>query len=111
MFGIAHRVYARHCAQAVNGRDANSRLAGQRGLEDDEIEDLAEKIDAQRAGRRLMKRCRRLAVVERGAIELVDVAGLRPKEAAIALGVSPSALRVRLFRARVRLRKEHNHDS
>jgi RNA polymerase sigma factor (sigma-70 family) len=110
VFGIAHRVYARHCAQAINGRDTNSRLAGQRGLEDDEIEDLAEKIDAQRAGRRLIERCRSLPPVERGAVELVDVAGLRPKEAATVLGVSPSALRVRLFRARTRLRKERNHD-
>jgi len=110
LFGIARHVYACHCARAVNGRDANTRLAGQRRLEDDEIEALAEKIDAQRAGRRLMERCRSLPPVERGAIELVDLAGLQPKEAAAALGVSPSALRVRLFRARTRLRKEHDDD-
>jgi DNA-directed RNA polymerase specialized sigma24 family protein len=44
--------------------------------------------------------------VEREAIELVDLVGLTPKEAARVLGVSPNALRVRLFRARNRLQKE-----
>ena len=109
MFGIAHRVYARHCTRALNGRDVARRLAGQRDLDPNEIEELAAKIDAQRAGRRLMDGCRALPATELAAIELVDLAGLRPKEAAAALGISPSALRVRLFRARARLRKEQ-HD-
>lgn len=110
LFGIARHVYAHHCAQAVNGRDTTSRLAGLRELENDELDELAAKIDAQRAGRRLMELCRSLPPLELAAIELVDFAGLRPKEAATALGISPNALRVRLFRARARLRKEHGHD-
>jgi DNA-directed RNA polymerase specialized sigma24 family protein len=36
---------------------------------------------------------------------MVDLAGLRPNEAASVLGVSPGALRMRLMRARARLRK------
>jgi RNA polymerase sigma-70 factor (ECF subfamily) len=35
----------------------------------------------------------------------VDMTGLTPKEAATALRISPGALRVRLFRARHKLRK------
>jgi RNA polymerase sigma-70 factor (ECF subfamily) len=108
VFGIAHHVHARARARAVNGREVECRLAGQRALEDDEIEELAAKIDAQREGRQLLHRYRVLPALEREAIELVDLSGLRPREAAAALGVSPSALRVRLFRARTRLRKERD---
>ena len=74
------------------------------------IEDLAERIDAERSGRDLLERLAELSEADREALELVDLAGLTPKEAAMALGVSPGALRVRLFRARARLRKEHRDD-
>jgi len=47
---------------------------------------------------------------DREAVELVDLTGFTPKQAAAALGLSPGTLRVRLFRARVKLRKEtKNH--
>jgi RNA polymerase sigma-70 factor (ECF subfamily) len=39
-------------------------------------------------------------------IELVDIAGLRPKEAAAALGLTSGAVRMRLLRTRARLRKQ-----
>jgi RNA polymerase sigma-70 factor (ECF subfamily) len=54
-----------------------------------------------------MRRYAQLPVVERAAIELVDLEGLTPQEAAVALGVSRVAFRKRLSRARSRLRKEH----
>ena len=56
---------------------------------------------------RCMRRCAQLPAVERAAIELVDLEGLTPQEAAVALGVSRVAFRKRLSRARSRLRKEH----
>jgi len=108
LFGIATRVFARHCEQSATGRDAVARLGGHRQLEEDEIEELAERIDAERAGAALMQRCEELPPVERAAIELVDLDGLSPKEAALALGVSRVAFRQRLSRARSRLRKEHH---
>ena len=43
---------------------------------------------------------------ERAVIELVDIAGLRPQEAATALGLAPGTVRMRLLRARSRLRKQ-----
>ena len=110
LFGIAAHVFARHCAQAAGGRKAAARLAGHRALEPDEIDELAEKIDAERAGRELIDRCARLPELERSALELVDLAGLTPREAALALGVSRVVLRKRLSRARARLRKEHCGD-
>ncbi len=110
VFGIAANVYAWHCAQAANGRDAVARLAGHRALEVDEIEELVGTIDAERAGRELIERCMQLPELERAALELVDLSGLTPKEAAAALGVSRTVLRKRLSRARARLRKEHHTD-
>jgi RNA polymerase sigma factor (sigma-70 family) len=107
LFGIAAHVFARHCEQSAGGRDAAARLGGHRALDEDEIEELAERIDAEREGAALMQRCARLPAVERAAIELVDLEGLTPKEAALALGVSGVAFRKRLSRARSRLRKEH----
>jgi RNA polymerase sigma factor (sigma-70 family) len=107
LFGIAARVFARHCEQSAGGRDAVARLGGHRSLDEDEIEELAERIDAEREGAALMRRCAQLPAVERAAIELVDLEGLTPQEAAVALGVSRVAFRKRLSRARSRLRKEH----
>ena len=110
LFGIAANVYARHCSQSADARDAAVRLAGQRALDADEIEELAEKIDAERAGRELIERCARLPELERAAVELVDISGLTPKEAATALGVPGVVVRKRLSRARARLREEHHSD-
>ena len=110
LFGIATHVFAGHCAQAAGGRDAVARLAQRRPLDVDEIEELAGRIDAERAGRELIGRCSQLPELERAAVELVDLAGLTPKEAATTLGVSRVVLRKRLSRARARLRKEHQGD-
>lgn len=110
IFGIASHVYAGHCEQTANGRATVARLAGRRALEHDEIEELAGRIDAESTGRELLESCARLPDLERAAIELVDLAGLTPKEAAAALGVSRAGLRKRLSRGRNRLRKEHRSD-
>jgi len=106
LFGIATHVFARHCEQSAGGRDAVARLGGHRALDEDEIEELAGRIDSEREGAALIRRFALLPAVERTAIELVDLGGLTPKEAALALGVSGVAFRKRLSRARSRLRKE-----
>lgn len=105
LFGIARHVFARHCERTAHGSHALSTLAGHRELEDDEVEELAARIDDQRAGRELVARLQELPELERAALELVDLDGLAPREAAAALNISHGALRVRLFRARTRLRK------
>jgi RNA polymerase sigma factor (sigma-70 family) len=105
LFGIARHVYVDYCAGVADANRANRRLAGQLVLDEDEIGQLAARIDAQAEGRRLLARCARLPELDRAAIELVDLAGLSFKEAGSILHVSPGALRVRVFRARARLRK------
>lgn len=106
LFAIARRVYAKHCERRARRDDATRREASRRVLDDDELAELAERIDAEDRGRELLARLAGLAAIERQAIELVDLAGMTPAEAALTLGVSAGALRVRLFRARARLRKE-----
>lgn len=106
LIAIARRVYANHLADQATDADLIDQLAGRVVLADDEVEDLAARIDAQRDGRELLERAARLSGLEREAIELVDLTGLTPKDAARVLGVSANALRVRLFRAHQRLRKE-----
>jgi RNA polymerase sigma factor (sigma-70 family) len=105
LLGIAGHVFAQYCAHASGGRDMAARLAGLAELPADEIDELTDRIDAQRAARDLLERCAALSALERAAVELVDLDGLTPKDAAAALGVPRGVLRVRLSRARARLRK------
>lgn len=105
VFGIARRVYAAHCEASSQQRSKVARLAGRRELGADEVGELLERIDAERAGRRLVTELTALPALDRAVVELVDIAGLRPKEAASVLGVSPGAARMRLMRARSRLRR------
>ena len=71
LFGIAGHVYAQHCTQTADGRDAAVRLAGIAALEIDEIDELAARIDAERNGKALIERCSQLPALERAAVELV----------------------------------------
>jgi RNA polymerase sigma factor (sigma-70 family) len=107
LFAIARHVYAQHCEQRARRGEAARRASGDRELDEQVVEDLLERIDSERRGRELLERLGGLSSGEREALELVDIAGLAPREAAQALGLSASALRVRLFRARARLRREH----
>ncbi len=110
LFGIAAHVWAGYCAQEANSRNAMARLAGRRPLDAGEIDELAARIDAQKAGRKLLEHWSVLSANERAAIELVDLAELTSKEAAKALGVSRGVVRMRLSRARAKLRKEYRVD-
>jgi RNA polymerase sigma factor (sigma-70 family) len=109
LFGIACHVYAAHCAAYSQQQHNLRRLAGRRELDSDETGELLERIDAQRAGRGLLRELGRLPERDRAVIELVDIAGLRPQEAATALGLAPGTVRMRLMRARARLRSTRNH--
>ena len=101
VFGIARHVYAAHCEAY-----GQQRLAGRRDLEPDQVEELLDRIDAERAGRDLVTGLGMLPDRDRALVELVDLAGLCPKEAAAVLGVTPGAVRMRLMRARAQLRRQ-----
>jgi RNA polymerase sigma-70 factor (ECF subfamily) len=106
VFGIARRVYASHCEAYSQQQHKMQRLAGRRDLDPDQVEELVDRIDAERAGRHLVSELARLPEGDRAVVELVDMAGLRPKEAAAALGLAPGTVRMRLMRTRARLRRE-----
>jgi RNA polymerase sigma factor (sigma-70 family) len=105
IFGIARHVYAAHCEAHGRQQDRLLRLAGRRDLEADHLGELIDRIDAERAGRSLIAGLAELPDGDRALVELVDIVGLAPKEAAAALGVTSGAVRIRLMRARARLRK------
>jgi RNA polymerase sigma factor (sigma-70 family) len=106
VFGIARRVYAAHCMTYRQQQHKIQRLAGRRDLDQDQVAELLDRIDAERAGRHLVIGLALLPERDRAVVELVDIAGLRPNEAAAALGLPPGTARMRLMRARARLRKE-----
>jgi RNA polymerase sigma-70 factor (ECF subfamily) len=105
LLAIARAVYAQHHEALADGRVVFFRLSSDVELQQD---DLVDRIDAERAGRELLERISRLPKLERSAIELVVLEGLSSSDAAQILGVSTGALRVRLSRARARLRKGRN---
>ena len=109
MFGIARRVYASYCEAHSLQQHKLQKLAGRRDLEPDQVEELLDRIDAERAGRDLIRELTMLPERDRAVIELVDLAGLRPKEAAAALGLTPGAVRMRLLRTRPPARAGQDH--
>jgi RNA polymerase sigma factor (sigma-70 family) len=110
VFGIARRIYATHCQAHSQQRSGVERLAGRRELAPDEVGELIDRIDAQRAGRALVTGLTTLPATDRAVVELVDLVGLQPKEAAQVIGVAPGTLRMRLMRGRARLRKAASPD-
>lgn len=105
LFAIARNVYAKSRIRDVQRLDAAARDAGRRPLAPDETEDLLQRIDSAAKGREVRRALAELSPLDREAVELVDLSELSPKEAALVLGVSAGTLRVRLSRARARLRE------
>jgi RNA polymerase sigma factor (sigma-70 family) len=105
VFGIARRIYAAHCEAHSRQQAKVKRLAGRRELDADQVGELLHRIDAERESRALVSELTAMPPVDRAVVELVDIAGLRTKEAASVLGLSNGAVRMRLMRARARLRK------
>jgi RNA polymerase sigma-70 factor (ECF subfamily) len=110
VFGIAGHVYASYWQSYNQQQQRLRRLSGRRDLDLDQVEELLERIDAQRTAHHLLSELARLPERDRAVIDLVDIAGLRPAEAAAALGLTPGTVRMRLMRARARLRK-HTHQA
>lgn len=78
------------------------------GALDDRIADLPDRLDADALAPALRRELLSLPASERSAFLLHAVAELTPAEVAVALGIEPNAARVRLHRARVRLRAALN---
>ncbi|WP_232248081.1 RNA polymerase sigma factor [Streptacidiphilus rugosus] len=100
LYGIARNVLAAHFRGSVRERQAVSRIAGRRMLDDQDVAAIEGRIDAARAARQLAGRHAALSEPLRAVLDLVAVDGLTIREAAQALGISSATARVRLHRAR-----------
>jgi RNA polymerase sigma factor (sigma-70 family) len=97
VLGIARREFATYCETFSHQQDKVRRLSGRRELGADEVDELLSRIDAERTGRRLITELNALPEADRTLIEMVDLMGLPPKEAAGALGISRGAQNRRLI--------------
>ena len=100
LYGIARNVIAAEFRRLAREDHAHRMVAGRRLLDADDIERMAEKIDAQRHVRELHAELQALPEGERAVLELVSVDGLTIAEAAAALHIRQVTARVRLHRAR-----------
>jgi RNA polymerase sigma-70 factor, ECF subfamily len=104
ILGIAANLCAVERRRRARERDVIQRLGGRRVLADDDYARLEREIDALAAAPRLRRKLRALPPSERVVAELVFLDELTPARAAAALGIRPSAVRMRLARARRKLR-------
>jgi RNA polymerase sigma factor (sigma-70 family) len=100
LYGIARNVIAGERRRAAHELRTASRVAGRRLLDDDDIDRLEERIDAESAGRAACVALAGLPPDEQAVLELVAIDGLPVTDAAAALGIRPGTARVRLHRAR-----------
>jgi RNA polymerase sigma factor (sigma-70 family) len=107
LIGIARHLAADQQRHALREREALIRVAGQRVLAADEIEELEARIDAVREAAELCAGLAGLHSRDREPLLLIGVVGLDHAQAAQALGVSRATFRVRLLRARRALAREH----
>jgi RNA polymerase sigma-70 factor (ECF subfamily) len=104
LLGIGHNTLRRFHRQREADRHAVARFAGRRLLDAEDIALLEEHIDTEQRARLAYQQLDVLSPKDRELVHLVDVMGLTPAEAASATGVKPGMARVRLFRARAKLR-------
>jgi RNA polymerase sigma factor (sigma-70 family) len=104
LYGLAGNVAAGMGRQQRRSTHAEHRLAGRALLDADDYARVEERIDAAAALRRAYEAMQQLPDQDRRLLELVAVDGLSTGEAARALGITAVATRVRLVRARARLR-------
>lgn len=104
LYGLAANVAAKQQHQRTRAADTALRFSGRQFLEPDDYERIDEQLDAAARARAVYAAMDGLRPDDRRLLELVAVDGLSPAEAAAALGISRVATRVRLTRARRRLR-------
>jgi RNA polymerase sigma-70 factor (ECF subfamily) len=105
LYGIAVRQIRRHWR--VEGRRLRLlRSARADGPAEDHSDRVAERVTAERLGPRLAAVVAALPRQDRDLLLLVAWAELSYAEAAAALGTTTSAVKARLYRIRVRMRRE-----
>ena len=104
IFGVAANLTASNERRRARERDALQRLGRRPSLDERETDALVDRLDAAEPARAALAAIRDLPAGERLIAELVLVDGLEPSDAAKALGIRPATARMRLLRARSKLR-------
>jgi len=109
LYGIARVLVANDCRRSGReraGEAGEERLRGSALLDPEDAARIDARIDAAAQSRRLYEAMDRLPDAERAVLELVAIDELTVTEAAAALGVRSGTARVRLHRARRKLRAD-----
>ncbi len=106
LYGIARTLVANDRRQRGRERAREERFRGSALLAVEDAARIDARIDAAAQSRRLYAAMDRLSQDERAVMELVAIDDLKVAEAAAAVGVRPVTARVRLHRARRKLRAE-----
>jgi RNA polymerase sigma factor (sigma-70 family) len=106
LYGIARVLVANDRRQSGRERAGEERLRGSALLDEEDAAQMDARIDAAAQSRHLYEAMDRLSEAERAVLELVAIDELTVAEAAAAAGVRPVTARVRLHRARRKLRAE-----
>jgi RNA polymerase sigma factor (sigma-70 family) len=104
ILGVAANLTASHERRRSRELEALTRLGREPVCGQDAVAELDAQMDAVMPARRALETLQRLPEAERVVAELVLVEGLTPQEAAAALNVRPATARMRLARARRKLR-------
>lgn len=104
ILGVAANLTASNERRRRREREALQRLGRQPTVDPEHVAALDAQVDAMAPGRYAMNTLRHLPLGERLIAELVLIEGLQPNEAARALGIRAATARMRLMRARRKLR-------
>ena len=111
LYGIARVLVADDRRRRGRERAREERLRGSALLDEEEAARIDARIDSAAQSRRLYAAMDRLPEAERAVLELVAIDELTVAEAAAAVGVRAGTARVRLYRARRKLRTELEADA
>jgi len=104
IIGIERHLLAENGRRHFREREVLARTIGTRAIEGDEFAELEERIDRTRESAEVERALSTLAATEREALLLAGD-GLTSEQAAGVVGISATAFRMRLSRARRALRK------
>jgi RNA polymerase sigma-70 factor, ECF subfamily len=104
LYGVARNVVGAERRRRARDQRMARKISGRALIDDQDLAELVERIDAERRARYLHAAMQVLTEQDRDLVELVGVDGVAVHEAARILGVSAGAARVRLHRARKLLR-------
>jgi RNA polymerase sigma factor (sigma-70 family) len=104
LYGVGTNVASAMYRQRGRTAHAERRISGRALLDSNDYARVEERIDAATELRRTYLAIQQLSQSDRELLELVAIDGLDAREAASVVGVTPVTARVRLSRARNRLR-------